>query len=110
MVYAAPAPEEPPPAPPPPEAALLFAGMRHPIPARRAVLGRSKDCDIQVPDPNVSRRHAEIRLDGSQYVLVDLDSTNGIEVKGERVKRLELKDGTRFTLGSTEIAFTQEPR
>ena len=92
------------------EAALIFGGRRHVIPGTRAVLGRSKDCDIQVPDANVSRRHAEIRVEGSTYTLVDLDSTNGIEVGGRRLKQLLLEEGTRFTLGSTEIAFSREAR
>ena len=85
-------------------------GIHHPIAVPRAVLGRSKDCDIQVPDPNVSRRHAEIRLEGSTYTLVDLDSTNGIELGGRRLKRLPLEEGTRFTLGSTQITFSREAR
>ena len=75
---------------------------------RRVVLGRSKDADLQVVDPNVSRRHAELRQEGATYWLVDLDSTNGVEVRGKRVKRLKLEDGTRFTIGSTEIAFSRE--
>jgi len=61
-----------------------------------------------VPDPNVSRRHAEVRRDGSSFTLVDLDSTNGIEVDGKRVKVLALTDGARFTLGTTEVTFSQE--
>ena len=92
----------------PPSAVLTFAGQRHELDGERAVLGRSKDCDIQVSDPNVSRRHAEVRRDGNSYTLVDLDSTNGIEVDGKRVKRLELHDGSRFTIGSTEIVFSEE--
>ena len=71
------------------------------------MLGRSKDCDIRVADPNVSRRHAEVRLEGDHYTIVDLGSTNGIEVDGKRVKELALSDGDRFTLGSTEVAFSQ---
>ena len=76
-------------------------------PARPVVIGRSKDCDIRLADPNVSRRHAEVRPDGDGYKVVDLDSTNGIEVDGKRVKELELQDGARFTLGSTEISFSR---
>ena len=91
-----------------PSAALTIAGQRHELEGERAVLGRSKDCDIQVSDPNVSRRHAEVRRDGNSYTLVDLDSTNGVEVGGKRVKRLELHDGSRFTIGSTEIVFSEE--
>jgi hypothetical protein len=89
-------------------AVLTWDGQRHEIAKRRVVLGRSKDADVQVADPNVSRRHAELRQEGATYWLIDLDSTNGVEVQGKRVKRLKLEDGTRFTLGSTEIAFSRE--
>jgi hypothetical protein len=89
-------------------AVLSWDGQRHQIDKRRVVLGRSKDADLQVADPNVSRRHAELRQEGATYWLIDLDSTNGVEVRGKRVKRLKLEDGTRFTIGSTEIAFSRE--
>ncbi len=74
------------------------------------MLGRSKDCDIQIMDPNVSRRHAEIRAEDGTFMIVDLGSTNGIEVDGKRVKKLVLADGTRFTIGSTEVVFSRETR
>ena len=89
---------------------LSWDGERREIEKRRVVIGRSKDADVQVPDPNVSRRHAELRQEGATYWLVDLDSTNGVEVRGKRVKRLKLEDGTRFTIGSTEIVFSRELR
>ena len=89
---------------------LSFAGDRVEVTKDRAVVGRSKDADIQVDDPNVSRRHAELRHEGSAYWLVDLDSTNGIEVRGKRTRRLKLEDGTRFTIGSTEVTFSRETR
>ena len=99
---------EPVPVPVQPNAALTISGRRHELAAERTVIGRSKDCDIQIADPNVSRRHAEVRRDGAAYVLVDLDSTNGVEVGGKRVKRVDLHDGSRFTVGSTEVVFTEE--
>jgi hypothetical protein len=89
-------------------AVLTWNGARHEISKRRVVIGRSKDADIRVDDPNVSRRHAEVQQEGATWWLVDLDSTNGVEVQGRRVKRLKLEDGTRFTIGSTEIAFSRE--
>ena len=89
-------------------AVLTFDGSRHELSERRVVIGRSKDCDIKLEDPNVSRRHAEIRQEGATYWVVDLDSTNGVESKGKRVKRLKLEDGTRFTVGSTEMTFARE--
>jgi pSer/pThr/pTyr-binding forkhead associated (FHA) protein len=110
-VQAPPAVADEPPEPPQvvrETASLLFDGQKHELTERRAVIGRSKDCDVRVPDPNVSRRHAEVRQEGATFWLVDLDSTNGVEVDGKRVKRVELRDGCRFTIGSTEAVFSEE--
>jgi hypothetical protein len=76
----------------------------------RTVIGRSRECDVQVADSNVSRQHAELLHEGARYWVVDLGSTNGIESNGKRVQRLELEEGTRFTVGSTELTFSREPR
>ena len=54
-------------------------------------------------DPNVSRVHAEVRHEGLEYVLVDLGSTNGVEVNGRRVLRHNLRDGDRLSLGGAEV-------
>ena len=43
----------------------------------RIVIGRSEGCDIRLPDPSVSARHASIRARGSEYLLVDEGSRNG---------------------------------
>jgi hypothetical protein len=74
----------------------------------RIVIGRSRDCDVQLADSNVSRRHAELRQEGASYWIVDLGSTNGIEVNGKRVKRAKLRSGDTITLGSTKVTFSQE--
>jgi pSer/pThr/pTyr-binding forkhead associated (FHA) protein len=100
--------EAPPPSPPAPTASLTVDGHTHELAGGRLVIGRSKECDVQLADPNVSRRHAEVQQDGSTWWLVDLDSTNGIEVRGKRVRRLRLEDGATFTIGSTEIVFSLE--
>ena len=89
-------------------AVLTWDGQAKRVEKRRIVLGRSRECDIQVEDPNVSRRHAELRQEGSSYWIVDLDSTNGIEVNGHRVKRAKLESGDTFTVGSTDVTFTTE--
>ena len=89
-------------------AVLTWSGQRHEISKRKVVIGRSKDADIRVDDPNVSRRHAEVQQEGATWWLVDLGSTNGVEVQGRRVKRLKLEDGSTFTIGSTELTFSQE--
>jgi hypothetical protein len=87
---------------------LTVDGTRHEVKQRRVVLGRSKDCDIQLSDTNVSRRHAELRQEGASYWMVDLGSTNGMEVNGKRVKRAKLRDGDTVTLGSTDVVFSRE--
>ncbi|MBA3365403.1 MAG: DUF3662 domain-containing protein [Actinobacteria bacterium] len=84
---------------------LTVDGQQHEIAKRRIVIGRSKDCDVQVADPNISRRHAELRQEGATYWLVDLDSTNGMEVNGRRVKRAKLESGDTIVLGSSELVF-----
>ena len=87
---------------------LSWNGDRHEVKGRRVVIGRSRDCDIQLADANVSRRHAELRQEGASYWIVDLGSTNGIEVNGKRVKRAKLRSGDTITMGSTEITFSRE--
>jgi hypothetical protein len=88
--------------------ALTANGERHEITKRRSTIGRSKECDVQIPDPNVSRRHAELTQEGATYWIVDLDSTNGIEVNGKRAKRAKLAHGDTVKMGSTEITFSRE--
>jgi hypothetical protein len=87
---------------------LTVNGTKHEIDKREVVIGRSKDCDIQLADGNVSRRHAEVRQEGAAYWVIDLGSTNGMEVNGRRQKRAKLRQGDRITLGSTELVFKRE--
>jgi hypothetical protein len=90
-----------------PRALLNVGGKRHQIPPDGAVLGRSRECEITIEDPNVSRRHAEVRLDNGTWSIVDLGSTNGIEVNGERVSEARLEPGDRILVGRTEVVFEQ---
>jgi hypothetical protein len=87
---------------------LTVNGTQHEVKQRRLVIGRSRDCDIQLSDANVSRRHAELRQEGASYWIVDLASTNGIEVNGKRVKRAKLRDGDKVTMGSTDVVFSRQ--
>jgi hypothetical protein len=85
--------------------ALTLNGRAHALEGPKVVLGRSKDCDVRVEDTNVSRRHAELRREGSDWWLVDLDSTNGTELNGRRVSRSKLSDGDTITLGAANLVF-----
>jgi pSer/pThr/pTyr-binding forkhead associated (FHA) protein len=80
-------------------------GTEHTIDRQSVVIGRSKDCDIRLADPNASRRHAEVRQEGTAYWLIDLDSTNGTSVNGRRQQRARLENDDRITVGSTELVF-----
>ena len=87
-----------------PEVMTLTVGVnRHKVTKRVTTLGRSRDCDVVVPDPNASRVHAEIRHVGLDYYLVDMGSTNGTEVNGQVVKRHALAGGDTIVMGTTEI-------
>jgi Protein of unknown function (DUF3662)/FHA domain len=86
-------------------ALLVGGGRRNVLSGSKVVLGRSRECDIVVSDPNVSRRHAELRRDDSHWSIVDLGSTNGIKVNGRRVSDATLREGDRVTLGVTDLTF-----
>jgi len=65
------------------------------------VLGSSADCDVQLDEPGVSARHAEIRLvDGKSLLLKDLDSETGTLLNGERVIETLLGSGDEIRIGS----------
>ncbi len=86
---------------------LSVGGKRHELSAPGVILGRSRDCDITLEDANVSRRHAEMRHEDGAWWIVDLGSTNGVEVNGERVARARLNHQDRLVLGQTELVFEQ---
>ncbi|HWD80126.1 MAG TPA: FHA domain-containing protein, partial [Kribbella sp.] len=91
-----------------PQVMLEVNGRRRPVNPPGVVLGRGTDADIQINDPGVSRRHAEIRLmpegpGGIRVVLVDLGSTNGTLVNGRRSTEAELTDGSTVRIGNTTM-------
>jgi hypothetical protein len=87
---------------------LTVDGRRHEVGKRRTLIGRSKECDVQIEDASASRKHAELRQEGTAYWIVDLDSTNGLEVNGMRTQRAKLDHGDKITIGSTDIAFRRD--
>jgi hypothetical protein len=76
-----------------------------PLSKEAIVLGRQKDCDVVLADPGISRRHAEVRREGDEWVVIDLGSTNGLEINGKRVNRHRLVPGDRIVLGETTLEF-----
>jgi FHA domain-containing protein/type III secretion system (T3SS) inner membrane Yop/YscD-like protein len=87
------------------QALLVTEGRRHPLSGDRILVGRSRECDVVVSDPNVSRRHIELRRGQHGWAAVDLGSTNGMKVNGRRVGHAELDPGDRITIGVTDLTF-----
>lgn len=90
-------------------ALLLIDGQRVVIGPTGATVGRSRQCDIVLGDPNVSRQHAEFRPRGGSWVLTDLGSTNGVSLNGRRINRPEvLQSGDAIELGTSRVTFELE--
>ena len=81
-------------------ALLLVDGKRIVLGPAGATIGRSRQCDVVLTDPNVSRRHAELRPRGGSWVLSDLGATNGVVLNGRRIDSTEVvRPGDRIELG-----------
>ncbi len=90
-------------------ALLLLDGKRIVVGSTGATVGRSRQCDVVLDDPNVSRQHAEIRPRGGSWVLSDLGSTNGSTLNGRRIDHPEvLKPGDEIKIGTSVLAFELE--
>jgi hypothetical protein len=86
---------------------LEVNGTRHPLQPPGLVIGRGSDADLRINDPGISRRHAQIRVSAAgpqvKIDIVDLGSTNGIVVNGQRVEQAALQEGSRIQIGSTRM-------
>jgi hypothetical protein len=90
-------------------ALLLTDGKRLVVGPAGATIGRSRQCEVMLDDPNVSRQHAELRARGGSWVLTDLGSTNGTRLNGRGVESPEvLKPGDEIEIGTSKIKFELE--
>jgi hypothetical protein len=71
------------------------------------VIGRTPDCAIALSDPQVSRHHAEVRRGDFGFRIVDLGSTNGMQVNGVVVKEHSLADGDVIVVGATSLRYEE---
>ncbi len=88
---------------------VLPDGRRLVLGAKGLVMGRLPECGLVLADPNVSRRHAEVRpAGGGRFEVTDLGSTNGTKVNGTKVRGVQLlQDGDGVTVGATTLRFEQ---
>lgn len=80
-------------------------GKRFVLDRPEIVLGRGTDCDIQVDRDSVSRRHAKVFKEASQWLVQDLNSTNGSYVNDAQITRSPLGDGDFLKIGAAIFKF-----
>jgi pSer/pThr/pTyr-binding forkhead associated (FHA) protein len=83
-------------------------GMEYLIEKEFTVIGRDKTADIALKDQLISRQHAAIIYRDKNYLLKDMDSTNGTHMKGARIQQAELHHGDKFRIGDTTLQFILE--
>ena len=74
-------------------------------PATTIIIGRDDDADLQISDVSVSAHHARLTSRAQGFEVEDLDSTNGLFLDGERVRRAGLQNGDRVTVGVVDLMF-----
>jgi FhaA, N-terminal domain/FHA domain len=85
---------------------VLPSGQRISLNQGTVTVGRLPECTISINDSNISRKHAEMRQTGGEYVVTDLDSTNGTLVNGIRITgQQRLNEGDIISFGSTHVRF-----
>jgi len=91
------------------KAIVSLDDRRYVLDGPTAVLGRSRECDCVLNDPNVSRRHAELRRGPTgDWQIVDLGSTNGVKVNDRQVEASRLAPGDSVVLGTVRFTFDIE--
>jgi hypothetical protein len=90
-------------------AVVSLDDRRYVLDGPRATIGRSKQAECVLSDPNVSRRHAELQRSSSgDWTIADLGSTNGVKVNGRRIASTRLSPGDQVTVGTTTFLFDIE--
>ncbi|MBI2923244.1 MAG: FHA domain-containing protein [Planctomycetes bacterium] len=81
------------------------AASRVALSKERIVIGRGAECDVVLPSPVISRKHATITRKGNETVLEDLGSANGVFVNGRLVKKAALAKGDRLRIGPFVLTY-----
>jgi len=71
----------------------------------KAIIGRTADNDVQIQSRFISRHHAQVVSDQTRSILEDLNSTNGVFIRSQRVKHQELVDGDIIQIGEHKLLY-----
>ena len=87
---------------------LLPGGLCVEITRPNMLVGRHSEADVRLALPDVSRRHCRFLFQHGNWKVIDLNSTNGVFVNGERMHEATLYDGDQVGLGSFLFAVRLE--
>ena len=82
-----------------------FTGLSHELKVEKTTIGRLEDNLFSVGEPSVSSHHCELVRQGDDYLVRDLNSTNGTFLNGDQIKEAVLKPGSILRLGQLEMRF-----
>ncbi|MFN2148585.1 MAG: FHA domain-containing protein [Anaerolineales bacterium] len=82
-----------------------YSGQEFPLEPGEHIVGRGEGSDLQLMDPRVSRQHARLTLARDACRIVDMGSTDGTYLNGERVTEAALKDGDKLRFGGSVFLF-----
>ena len=74
------------------------------------IMGRGDNCTVKLPISNVSRLHLRIFAENEEYIVEDLNSTNGTFVNNVRISRCILRNNDQIKIGAAKIVFAHEKK
>jgi pSer/pThr/pTyr-binding forkhead associated (FHA) protein len=80
-----------------------FTGLSHELNVEKTTIGRLEDNLFSLGEPSISSHHCELVRQGDDFLVRDLNSTNGTFINGEQIKESVLKPGQILRLGQIEI-------
>jgi len=89
---------------------IVFANQRYVVNKDKYIIGRSSQlADLVIRDGNISRKHCAVIYKSGAYYMKDLDSTNGIEYRGNRIDSKRIEEGDQFNICEFYFTFTYKP-
>jgi hypothetical protein len=85
-----------------------FIGKSFDLSGPEVTMGRVEDNTIQIEHASVSGHHAALKLDALDYIIKDLESTNGTRINGERITQQKLRRNDILRLGNIELLYDSE--
>jgi hypothetical protein len=84
---------------------LDMVGSVFEITLPRINVGRTRDNDLRIVDPTVSRLHAVLKMRGREVTVIDANSCNGVFVNGIQLRYAKLEDGDTLTFGTIRFRY-----